>query len=501
MTASSIGRVSTSQPPPPPGPRLPVAVQTILFGKYRHRYLPALRRRYGDTFMVRIAPHQRKLVLISRPEDIRAVFSGPSTVYHAGEGNSILGPIMGEHSVLLLDESEHLRIRQLLMPAFHGAALRGYQDLVTELARAEIARWPHDRPFKIHERMQALTLEIILQVVFGVSEEDRLAELRPVVTKAVAVRPVVMLGAFYPQLRTFGPWRRYVEVQQELNRLLYAEIAHRRVTEDVRHRTDVLSMLARSSLNGPEGLTDAELRDNLITLLLAGHETTATALAWAFHDLARRPDVLVRAQQAADAGDADYLHAVAKESMRLHPVIYEVARRLTEPVEVGGFLIPVGATVMPGIGIVQADPEHHVEPEDFRPERFIGTQPASNTWIPFGGGVRRCLGAGFSLMEASAVLAEVLGRFDLAPARPQAEPAVARNITLGPGRGAGVLVTPRSRSGRIPRLGSDRLPHVTDLDVIRSVDSGWASSVSTGSRRIMTTVRSSSHLVGTRSIR
>jgi cytochrome P450 len=435
---------ATATQPYPPGPRLPVAVQSLLFARYRHRWLPALRRRHGDTFAVRIAPHSRRLIMISRTEDIKAVFGGPANVMHAGEGNAILGPIMGDHSVLLLDEAEHLRVRRLLMPAFNGATLRGYRGLITELADAEIMGWPVDRPIRLHERMQALTLEIILQVVFGVTDEHRLAELRPVVSRVLDVSPITMLGWFYPRLRKYRPWSAFVDNQRLLDRLLYTEIAERRAAPDLADRTDVLSQLLRlSAEDETAGLTDPELRDNLITLLLAGHETTATALAWAFHELGRNPAVLARAQQAADTADGEYLEAVFKESMRLHPIIYEVARRLTEPLSIGGFRIPAGATVMPAIGLVQSDPEHHPAPARFDPERFVGSQPAANTWIPFGGGLRRCLGAGFSLLESAVVFEAVLGRFDVRADRRPEEPR-ARNITLAPSGGATVTLTRRS---------------------------------------------------------
>jgi cytochrome P450 family 135 len=424
----------------PPGPRLPVGVQTLLFGKYRHRYLPAMHRRYGDLFTLRIAPHARRLVLISKPEDIRTVFTGATDVFHAGEGNAILGPVMGDHSVLLLDESEHLRIRQLLMPAFNGAALRGYRDLVAGLARSEVRRWPTGRAIRAHDRMSALTLEVILQVVFGVTDERRLAELRPPVGRVVAINPIVMLGWFYPRLQRVWPWRQFADIQREFDRLLYAEIAARRQA-DLTDRTDVLSQLLAGG-----GLTDAEIRDNLVTLLLAGHETTATALAWALHELARRPDVLRQAQRAADEGDDAYLEAVAKESLRRHPVIYEVARKLKAPVEVGGYRLPAGATVMPAIGIVQSDPVHYPDPDDFDPTRFLGAPLPANTWIPFGGGVRRCLGAGFSLMEATEILREMLRVYDVAPARPRPERPVSRNVTLAPSRGTQVIVTARNLS-------------------------------------------------------
>jgi cytochrome P450 len=422
----------------PPGPPWPIGIQTLLFGRYRHLYLPVLRRRYGDAFTLHIAPHNRRVVMISRPQDIRTVFTGDPETFHAGEGNAILGPVMGEHSVLLLDESQHMRVRQLLMPAFHGAALRGYQDLVTRLARDEVARWPVGRPFRLHARMSALTLEIILQVVFGVTHERRLAQLRPVVDQVVTISPIIMLGWFYPRLQRAWPWRRFVAIQQEFDRLLYAEITARRAT-DLTARTDVLSRL----LKVPDGLTDAELRDNLVTLLLAGHETTATALAWAVHDLSRRPELRARAERAADEGDDAYLEAVAKEAMRLRPIIYEVARRLTAPVEIAGYRLPAGVTVMPAIGLVQSDAEHFPHPDEFDPSRFLDGQPAANTWIPFGGGVRRCLGAGFSLMEATAVLREMLGAYTIRPAQPRPEQAKGRNITLAPSRGTRVVVTPR----------------------------------------------------------
>lgn len=300
-----------------------------------------------------------------------------------------------------------------------------------------------DRPVRLHRRMQALTLEIILQVVFGVTDQRRLVQLRPVVGQVVGVSPVIMLGWFYPPLRRFWPWRRFRVIRQDLDELLYAEIAERRLAGDLEARSDVLSQLLR--LSGPDpALTDVELRDNLVTLLLAGHETTATALAWAVCELARDPELLQQAQQAADAGDEDYLQALVKESMRLHPVLYEVARRVTEPIEVGGCPVPAGATVAPAIGLLHADPRHYPKPERFDPRRFLGTQPPSGSWIPFGGGDRRCLGAGFALLEATIVLGEVLRRYGLSADGSRPERAKARHIILAPSRGARVRLSRRT---------------------------------------------------------
>jgi cytochrome P450 len=290
--------------------------------------------------------------------------------------------------------------------------------------------------------MHALTLEIILQVVFGVTDTARLAALRPLVRQVASVGTFTMMGLFDRRLRGIGPWRRFGEGLRALDALLYAEIAQRRAADDLAERDDVLSRLLRIDDEG-DRLTDAELRDQLVTLLLAGHETTATTLAWMLHELARRPAALRRAQRAADERDEEYLTAVAKEALRLRPVVYEVARKLTEPVVVGGHRIPAGAVVAPTIGLVQADPDNHPEPDAFRPERFLAGQPAPNTWIPFGGGARRCLGAGFSQLEAAVVLGEVLRRFDVAPDRRRREHRRAHNITLVPSRGARILVTPR----------------------------------------------------------
>ncbi|MFE6737507.1 cytochrome P450 [Streptomyces tubercidicus] len=428
----------------PPGLRLPAMVQTLLFATLRHRMFPVLRRMHGDIFTLRLTTPTRHLVILAGQEDIKTVFAGPVDVLHAGEGNAIMGPALGDHSVLLSDEDEHRRARRLLMPAFTGAALRGYQDMVTALTKAEVERWPEGRVIGTHQRMQALTLEVILQVVFGVTDEERLTRMRPLVRGVADIGPVTLLGLPYPALRRVGPWRRHACLQQRLDALLYAEIADRRRARDLGERTDVLSRLLQAAESDDSGgFSDAEMRDQLITLLLAGHETTATGLAWAVHELVRRPEQMRRAQKAADEGDDAYLTAVAKEGLRLKPVVYEVARQLTAPLTVGGYRLPAGSTVMPAIGLVQSDPAHHDQPDVFRPERFLDGQPPANTWIPFGGGARRCLGAGFALLEATVALRELLLRYELRPDRPQPEAQRAHHVTLVPERGARVVVTRR----------------------------------------------------------
>jgi cytochrome P450 family 135 len=429
----------------PPGPQWPPLLQSVGLIRFRHRFVPAMHKRYGDVFTVRIMPKGTALVLFTRPEHTKEIFAGDPEVFHAGKGNAILGPIMGEHSLLLQDSTAHKRARKLLMPAFNGAALHGYESVVTRLAEQEVARWTPGEPFRSLDRMNALTLEVILRVVFGVTDENRLAKLRPLVNRTVDVSPVVLLGWGYPLLQRFGPWKATVDTQRALDEVMYAEIAERRAAPDLAERGDVLSRLL--AVEGEEKLSDNELRDQLVTLLLAGHETTATALAWTLYELGRNPHQLARAQRAADTADAadgkGHLEAVLKESLRLHPVIPMVARHLMEPASIGGIDLPRGTNVGPSILLAHAREENHRDPEVFRPERFLDGEVATNTWIPFGGGVRRCIGAGFSMMEGVAVLREVLRRYDIAlPDGPRDYPKV-RNITSVPRYGARIVVTAR----------------------------------------------------------
>jgi cytochrome P450 family 135 len=425
----------------PPGPRWPVWLQSVALLRFRHQFVPRMWRRYGDAFTVRVIPSGRPLVLFTRPEQAKEIFAGDPAVFHAGKGNAILGPIMGEHSLLLQDGHEHQRARRLLMPAFNGHALRGYRALVEEVARQEVSRWRPGQEFRSLDRMNALTLEVILRVVFGVTDEHRLAALRPCVNRTVDVSPAVLLGWGYPALQRFGPWKRTVDNSYRLDELIYAEIGERRRAADLARRRDVLSRLI---LAGDEGdsLTDEELRDQLVTLLLAGHETTASALAWALYELGRSPELLRWAGEAALGGNDERLEAVLKESLRLHPVIPMVVRTLLRPATIGGYHLPAGCTVGPSILVAHSRADNHPDPERFDPSRFLGHNPPVNSWIPFGGGVRRCIGAGFSLMEGVEVLRQVLTAYDvtaLGADRPRV-----RNITSVPRRGSHIRVTPRA---------------------------------------------------------
>jgi cytochrome P450 len=422
----------------PPGPRWPTLLQSIALVRFRHQFVPAMHKRYGDVFTVRVMPKGSALVLFTRPEHAKEIFAGDPEVFHAGKGNAILGPIMGEHSLLLQDSGDHKRARKLLMPAFNGAALRGYESVVTALAKEEVDRWTPGVAFRSLDRMNALTLEVILRVVFGVTDESRLTRLRPLVNRTVDISPAVLLGWGYPFLQRFGPWRATVDNQRALDKVMYAEIAERRAAPDLASRTDVLSQLL--AVGGEEPMSDHELRDQLVTLLLAGHETTATALSWALYELGRDHAQMTRARAAAAADDKEHLEAVLKESMRLHPVIPMVVRHLMKPVTIGGIDLPEGANIGPSILIGHARSDSHRDPETFRPERFLEGEVATNTWIPFGGGVRRCIGAGFSLMEGVAVLREVLLRYDVTLPDGATDYPRVRNITSVPRHGARILV-------------------------------------------------------------
>jgi cytochrome P450 family 135 len=416
----------------PPGPRLPKAIQTYFLWGYEPWVLPLLRRRYGDAFTIRAAP-MGTLVYLADPADIKAVFTGDPKVFHAGEGNAVLGPVMGQRSVLLVDEEEHLATRKRMLPPFHGEAIQRYGEVMEEVAATEIGTWPRGETFRLHPAMQRITLDVILRAVFGVQDAGRLAEMRPLVRRLADIGGVLMLMWLYPGLGRVGPWRRYRQVQARADALIYDEIARRRTDPRLDERTDVLSLLLR----GEEPMADEDLRDQLVTLLLAGHETTATSLAWAVQLLLRNPPALARARE----GDPAYLEAVVKETLRLRPVIFDVVRQLKAPVELAGHRLPAGVSVLPAIGLVQRDPKLFPDPDGFRPERFLDADAPGYSWIPFGGGRRRCLGAAFASFEMKTVLRAVLERAELEPVGKKLEGERMRHITVVPAKGSRVRLS------------------------------------------------------------
>jgi cytochrome P450 family 135 len=426
----------------PPGPPLPKLLQTAIWARQARRLLYSCQERYGDMFTVQIA-YEGKWVMLADPEAVKQVFTGDPKVFHAGEGNKILAPVLGHNSVLVLDEKPHLGQRKLLLPPFHGARMQGYEQTMGDIAAAEMASWPTGTPYALRPRMQAMTLEIILRTVFGVGEGERLAELREALrdfldltTDPRKLLPLVFFGP--KRVMRYPPFRHRVE---RVDALLYREIAERRRAEDLAERDDILSMLVGARHEDGSPMSDEEMRDELLTLLVAGHETTATSLSWAVERLARHPEKLERLRAEAEEGRDEYLTATIQETLRLRPVIAIVIRHLTEPVEIGGYELPAGVSVTPCVYLVHRNPEIYPEPDRFLPERFLDNPPGTYTWIPFGGGVRRCLGASFAQFEMAVVLRELVRRHEIRPASPKSERVFRRAITETPRHNARVVLS------------------------------------------------------------
>jgi len=441
----------------PPGPRLPAVVQTALFSARPVAFLDGCRRRYGSVFSLRLIPFG-KLAYLTDPAACKEVFTGDTSVFKAGEANQFLAPTLGADSLLLLDEAEHLQTRKLMLPPFHGEAVKRYADVMAQIAAAEIATWPTDRPFATRPSMQRITLEVILRTVFGIDEAERLARLRTLLTDLMEQNPAYLWFAWTRvDLGPRSPYGRFLRLRDRVDAILFDEIATRRRDPDASERVDVLSLLIRA------GLPDRALRDELLTLLLAGHETTATGLAWACERLVRHPEVMARART-----DDAYLDATIKEVLRIRPVVLDVARVVAAPARVAGYDLEPGTMVVPAITPVHRAGDVWPDPEAFDPGRFLDGSPAPYSWIPFGGGVRRCLGAAFAQLEMKVVLREVLQRTELA-APPDARPEVQRirHVTLVPERGGEVLLPAQGARG--VAHADDAAGHTGDDGVVGNV--------------------------------
>jgi cytochrome P450 family 135 len=425
----------------PPGPRMGRLPQTAIWSRRAQWLLEQARARFGPMFTLKIA-YEGDWVVLSDPELVKQVFTGDPRVFHAGEGNQILRPVLGDNSVLVLDEKKHIAQRKLLLPPFHGERMQAYGEKMAEIAAREIESWPTGVPYKLRPRMQAITLEIILETVFGVHGGERMGPLRDALrdfldltTNPRVLLPVLMVGP--DRVNRIPAFRRRVG---RVDELIGREIAERRAAEDLAERDDILSMLVAARHEDGSPMSDTEIRDELLTLLVAGHETTATALSWAMERLVRHPEKLARLRDEVEAGEDAYLTATIQETLRLRPVIVVVVRKLTEPVELGGYELPAGARVVPSIHLIHRDPQIYPEPESFLPERFLDNPPGTYTWIPFGGGVRRCLGAAFAQFEMQVVLRELVRRRDIQPANPAPERPFRRAITETPRHDATVVL-------------------------------------------------------------
>lgn len=438
----------------PPGPRTPAAFNTARFYYRPFETLFAWRERYGDVFTIPLLVFG-KGVYVADPQAIRELFTGDQSDLHAGEANAPLAKALGEHSVLVLDGPEHLRQRRLLLPPFNGAAVRAMRPLIREVTEAEVARWPVGQTFAIRDRMRALTFEVICRAVFGVYEQARVDRLRDAMLRVIDLGPLMFVPDWVKRdggRFSLGGWidRRL----RAADHLLYEEIDLRRREPDLEGRSDVLSLLLRARDEKGRAMSDVELRDELMTMLAAGHETTSTGLAWAFDLLLHNRPALDRLRDELDGGGGDaYLDAVVTETLRVRPVIDAAERTLKKPRTVAGWDLPAGVRVYPGIALVHHREDLYPRAHEFRPERFLEEGAESYSWLPFGGGIRRCIGAALAQAEMAEVLRVVLERVELEAVRPQTDRIVLKGITLAPKHGAEVRVVSRRT---VPVPGFDR---------------------------------------------
>jgi cytochrome P450 len=443
---SSNGRVA--QPAPaaqtprlPPGPRAPAVLQTLAWALAPTWLMDGCRRRLGEAFTLTFSPSGLKLVLISDPEAVKTVFTAPPELAPSGAGNSPVAPVMGPSSVIVLTGPEHMRQRKLLLPPFHGERMREYEDVIVEATRRDMAQWPIGRPMRLQERTRAITLEVILRAVFGV-EAERMGALKEAIGGLLApMNPlaIVMIALRRPTgERPTGAIGRALD---HLDTVIYEELSRRRAQLDLAERTDILSLLMQARDEEGEPMTDGELRDELVTLLLAGHETTATSVAWAVERLVRHPEKLTRLQEEIESGGEAYMTAVVNETLRVRPVVPIVVRVLQEDLRVGDHLLPAGTRVVPSIYLTNRNPRVYEQATEFRPERYLDGAPDTFSWIPFGGGIRRCIGASFAQLEMRLMLQTMLS--ELQPSVPgrrwrRGEWVRRRAITLVPAAGARV---------------------------------------------------------------
>ncbi len=422
----------------PPGPRLPRALQAVGWTQRPLPFLERCQRRYGDTFTLRIL-HWGDWVLLCDPDDVKKVFTGGGAV-GVDVANPLLGPVLGPRSVMLLEEPEHMTRRKLMLPAFHGKSIEGDGEMMAEVARREVGRWPVGEPFELWPRMQAITQEVVMRAVFGPGEDERMSRLRGLMGKLTEwmndSRNLTLLATFGP--RWVVNSRQFRQAMAPVEDAVLEEVRRRRASGDIRE--DIVSMLVQARYEDGSPMSEQDLRDELLTLLTDG--PTSTSLAWTFERLLRNPEKMALAQEDVRSGDGEYLDAVIKETLRLCPPVPVVVRQLLEPMTLGGYELPAGTTVAPCIHLIHRSEKHYPRAKSFIPERFVGTQPGTYTWIPFGGGTRRCLAASYAELEMKRVLRTVFSEVDLRPVDNRSERMRKSAISFSPDRSGLVIAEP-----------------------------------------------------------
>lgn len=427
----------------PPGVRMPQSIQSLGF---LVRNIPMMRRahrKYGDMFSIKLLGFP-DFVIISDPDLIKQTLTADPTRLHAGTG-SPLGAVLGANSLLAIDEDIHLRQRRILLPPFHGERMQSYAGAFAQIADEEMDTWKTGEPMRTIEPMQRITLRAILQTIFGAHDES-LAQLEDLVPKTVDVATKVVLLRFAQKdLGPRSPWGKFLRLRDEVDAILYGLMDEARRDPNLADRTDVMSLLVQATHEDGTAMSDEEVRDQLMTMMIAGHETTAGTLSWAVERLSRNPEVLAKLTESVRAGETDYLNAVFDETLRIRPTVSLAVRSVQkEPYELGGYRLPVETRIGSNPALTHFDPNLFDNPTEFRPERFLESRPSNYAYIPFGGGVRRCIGAAFARMEFNAVMERMLDRFDLEPTDAKFEPWGFRSITFAPGNGGLGTFTPRA---------------------------------------------------------
>jgi cytochrome P450 family 135 len=438
--------------PRPPASRAPAWLQAWRYTRDPLAFIVGGARRWGDVFTIRF-PYFGRIYYVASPAVAKEVFAGDPAVFHAGEANAtVLEPTLGPRSVLNLDDAPHMRARKVLLPPFHGDRISTYGELMVTATRREMESWPVGEPFALLPHTQKITLTVILRAVFGITEQARIERATVLLNRLMSTSSVITK---FPVLRRDlgpgSPWRRFATARAKFDEMIHEEIALRRASiEAGEERDDVLSLLLAARHDDGSAMSDAELRDELVTVVGAGHETTATALAWAIERLLRNPAVLARLRESLAAGETDYLEATVRETLRSRPVLIDVARKLAAPARVGGYEFPRGAFLVPAIAAIHHRADLYPEPFEFRPERWLaeGATSESYSWLPFGGGIRRCVGAAFAEYEMRTILAEIVTTADLKAAEPAAERGKVHHITLAPEHGARVVLARRPGPGQ-----------------------------------------------------